>query len=77
MRKWLTNTYYSFPVQLLVLHLRGNLVLIALWVFLVVLVSDGIGSKYGIKYLFLSPEYLGEVGFWSFSFSDWHSAPWS
>ena len=68
MRKWLTNTYYSFPVQLLVLHLRGNLVLIALWVFLVVLVSDGIGSKYGIKYLFLSPEYLGEVGFWSFFF---------
>jgi hypothetical protein len=64
----LRKMFYSFPVQLLVLHLRSNLFLLAIWIFLLLLISDSIGKKLGIKYLFLSPEYLGSVDFWSFFF---------
>jgi hypothetical protein len=58
--------FYSFPVRLLVLHMRNHLMLISLWVFLVLLTSGKMGSFYGIHYLLLTPEYLGKVGFWSF-----------
>ncbi|MCB0643740.1 MAG: hypothetical protein KDC44_18965 [Phaeodactylibacter sp.] len=68
MRKWLQQIYYSFPLQLLKLHLRSNLLLLALWVLLVLLLTGSIGPKYGINYLFLSPEYMGAVDFWSFFF---------
>ncbi|MEM6644550.1 MAG: patatin-like phospholipase family protein [Bacteroidota bacterium] len=30
--------------------------------------SGGLGKVYGIQYLFLDPEYIGRVGFWSFFF---------
>lgn len=58
--------YYSFPVQLLVLHLRSNHVLLALWVLFLMLMSGLLASKLGFQYLLLDPEYLGEVSFWSF-----------
>lgn len=66
MKKTLTNIYYSFPCQLLVLHLRSNLVLLAVWILLGLFVTGGLALKYGLRYLFLSPEYLHKVGFWSF-----------
>ncbi len=66
MRKWVTNFYYSFPIQLLLLHLRSNLILIGIWIILALLISDNLASLFGAKYLFLSPEYLGEVNGWSF-----------
>lgn len=68
MRKKLTDVIYSFPFQLLVLHLRSNLLLLGVWIFLALIVTGGIGQKFGLRYLFLSPEYLGEVGFMSFFF---------
>ncbi len=37
-----------------------------MWLLLVLLVSGGLGRKLGAQYLFLDPEYLGSVGFWSF-----------
>ncbi len=37
-----------------------------IWVFLVLLISGAVGKKFGIRVLFLSPEYLGKVDFWSF-----------
>ena len=66
MKKTLTNIYYSFPCQLLVLHLRSNLILLAVWILLGLFVTGGLALKYGLRYLFLSPEYLHNVGFWSF-----------
>jgi len=66
MKKWLTDIVYSFPVQLLFLHLRNNLLLIGMWVFVVLLLTGTIADLYGVKYLFLSPEYMDEVGFKSF-----------
>ncbi|TAK44814.1 MAG: patatin-like phospholipase family protein [Saprospiraceae bacterium] len=68
MRKKLTDVVYSFPFQLLVLHLRSNLLLLAIWLVLGFFITGNLGEKFGIRYLFLSPEYLGTVGFWSFFF---------
>ena len=66
MKKWLTDIAYSFPVQLLFLHLRNNLLLIGMWFFVLLLMTGTLANLYGVKFLFLAPEYLGEVGFNSF-----------
>lgn len=58
--------YYSFPIRLLVLHLRNHLMLIALWIFLTLLMTGKAGHFFGVYYLLLTPEYHGEVNFWSF-----------
>lgn len=55
-------------MQLLILHFRNALLLITVWIVLVLLVTGELGSIFGIKYLFRSPEYLGKVNFWSFFF---------
>lgn len=66
MKKWITDIIYSFPVQLLFLHLRNNLLLIGMWVLVLLLLTGKFANLYGVKFLFLSPEYMGEVGFKSF-----------
>ena len=66
MRALFTNIYYSFPVQLLVLHLRSNLFATLVWLFLFLVVSGKVLQNFGAQYLFLAPEYMGSVGFWSF-----------
>ena len=66
MKKWFTDIIYSFPVQLLFLHLRNNLLLIGMWVVVWLLLTGTVANLYGVKFLFLSPEYMGEVGFNSF-----------
>lgn len=58
--------YRSFSVQLLLLHFRRHLVLVLIWGALVLLISGKKGAYLGFQYLFLDPEYLGEVGFFSF-----------
>jgi len=62
----LRQIYYSFPVRLLALHFRSHLVLIGLWVLLVLLMTGRVGRFFGMHYLMLTPEYRGEVNFWSF-----------
>ena len=56
---------YFFPIQLLLLHLKKNHLLLVFWFLLFGYVSGTLASKYGVNYLFLYPEYLGHVGFWS------------
>jgi len=68
MNKKIDNLLYSFPIQLLTLHVRSNHYLILIWLLLVLLLTGTIGSHFGIQYLFLDPEYLGKVNFWSFLF---------
>ena len=68
MKKWINDIFYSFPVQLLTLHLRNHLVLIGTWGFLMLLMTGAVAKLFGVKYLFLAPEYLGQVNFWSFFF---------
>ncbi|GGZ14304.1 hypothetical protein GCM10007049_02700 [Echinicola pacifica] len=57
---------HSFPVQLLRLHLKKNLTLVALWGILVMVFLGGFGKVLGIPYLFLDPEYLNKVGWQSY-----------
>ncbi|GAB4327111.1 MAG: hypothetical protein OHK0038_00730 [Flammeovirgaceae bacterium] len=57
---------YSFPINLLLLHFKKNLILVGFWIFLTGIVAGKIGSSLGIPYLFLDPEYLDKVSFWSF-----------
>ena len=66
MKPFLENLFYSLPIQLLIHHVKRNLPLLAIWAFFVAAVFGGIGKVYGIQYLFLDPEYLNTVGFWSF-----------
>ncbi len=68
MKKWLYNLYYSFAFQLVVFHLRSNHLLLGLWIVLILFISGGLASKLGARYLFLDPEYLDHVDFWSFLF---------
>lgn len=59
---------YSFPIQLLMLHLKKQHLLLAMWVLLSLMFTGALASKFGIIYLFMDPEYLGKVGFLSFFF---------
>ena len=58
--------YYSFPVQLLILHIKKNKSLLLWWLLLFGIITYNIAASYGGAYLFLDPEYLGKVNFLSF-----------
>jgi len=62
----LKNIFYSFPVQLFILHFKHNHLMLFFWFLLWAMVTGMVGKIYGTKYLFLNPEYLGEVSFYSF-----------
>jgi predicted acylesterase/phospholipase RssA len=49
-----------------VLLIKKNQMLLIYWIVLFGITTESIASKWGIPYLFLDPEYLGNVGFWSF-----------
>ena len=57
---------YFFPFQLFVLHLKKNHMLLLVWLVLFGFITQSMGSKYGVPYLFLNPEYFGKSTFWSF-----------
>ena len=57
---------HSLMIQLVFHHFKKNLALLAVWAIILAAISGGLGRVYGIHYLFLDPEYLGEVSFWSF-----------
>lgn len=50
-----------FPFNLVFSQVKHNLVAIIYWVILFSIVSDSLGSAFGIPILFYSPEYLGDV----------------
>jgi len=64
--KFLKIFYYSFPIQLLVLHVKRNHLLLIFWVLLFALTGGWIGRNFGVKGLILSPEYLNTSGFLAF-----------
>ncbi len=66
-RKFSRRIFYFFPVQLLVLHLKKNHLLLFTWLLLFGYITESVGVKYGIPYLFLYPEYFGQVGFISYA----------
>lgn len=62
----LKNIYFSFPVQLMVLHFKKHQLLLFLWILLFAMVTKDFGKSYGIPYLFLDPEYLGNTNIYGF-----------
>ena len=58
---------FFFPFQLFLVNLKRNHLLLFFWVVIFGIVSESIAAKYGIPYLFLAPEYLGELSFWSYA----------
>ena len=61
MKIWLRGFYYSFPIQLLFLHLRKYQVLLLFWFIMFSVVNGTLMKSYGADSLFLSPEYMGSV----------------
>jgi len=66
MKQYFEQLFYSFPMQLLLSHIRSNVLLIGMWLLVALLIAGKIGSKLGVPYLFLDPEYQGSINFWSF-----------
>ena len=64
--KIVQRTLYFFPFRLVVLHFKKNLGLLFFWVLLASFFTGYAGQGYGVPYLFLDPEYMGRVDFWSF-----------
>jgi predicted patatin/cPLA2 family phospholipase len=56
-----------FPFQLISSHIKNNLFSLFFWMILFLIITERIGSPFGIPLLFLSPEYLGEVSPLSFA----------
>src|SRR6185295_12014661 len=61
MKAFFTGLYYSFPVQLVLLHFKRFQVLLLFWYLLFSTVGGKFMNSYGADSLFLAPEYLGEV----------------
>ncbi len=55
--------YYSFPVKLLLNHIRKNQLLLICWLILFLLITGKLAKALGATYLFLDPEYLDKVDF--------------
>lgn len=66
LRKFINGLVYSFPVQLFILNIKKNQLLLVFWLLLMVIVTEQFGSSVGLPSLFLEPEYLDKVNFWSF-----------
>jgi hypothetical protein len=63
---YLRNFFYSFPIQLFLLHLKKHPLLLVFWMIVTGAASNSYLNHYGIPFLLLDPEYQGEVSFWSY-----------
>lgn len=61
MKNVLKNIYYSFPIQLLLLHFRKSQLLLVFWFILFLTITGNFMKLFGADALFLAPEYLGSV----------------
>jgi len=61
MKKYLIGFYYSFPIQLVLLHVKKYQVLLLFWLIVVSAINGDFMSTFGADSLFLAPEYLGNV----------------
>lgn len=61
MRPLLKNIFYSFPIQLLILHFRKYQILLIIWAILTSTVNSGFMKTFGADSLFFVPEYMGQV----------------
>jgi hypothetical protein len=64
---FLPKVFFSFPIQLFLVHLKRNQMLVLIWILLLAMITGNFGKYLGIPYLFLDPEYLNKVNFTSFA----------
>lgn len=62
----LRRAFYFFPLQLLLMTIKENLVFILLWGVFFGFITKSLAGKYGVPYLFLFPEYFDKVSFVSY-----------
>ena len=60
------NIFKFFPLQLVFLQIKKSHFMVGIWVIFIAIITQNMGAKYGIPYLFLSPEYFGEVDWLSY-----------
>lgn len=61
MKRYLLGIFYSFPVQLVLLHLKKFQVLLIFWYVMFSTVNGSFMHSFGADSLFLAPEYRGTV----------------
>ena len=61
MKASLKDIFYSFPIQLFILHFRKYQVLLIFWYLLGSTINSGFMKNFGADALFFAPEYLGNV----------------
>src|SRR5581483_921732 len=61
-KQGLRRAFYFYPVQLVLMTFKENLVYVFLWLLFFGFVARITAAKYGVRYLFLYPEYLNHVG---------------
>ena len=62
----LISLFHFFPFRLVLNHIKENFVLILSWLVILLIILGKIGDNYGVPILFLNPEYIGVVGYFSF-----------
>lgn len=55
-----------FPIHLIFSQAKLNIVVLFYWAFLFAVINGFFGVSFGVPFLFLSPEYLGETSYMSF-----------
>jgi hypothetical protein len=56
-----------FPIVLLKAQIKYNFFGLLYWGLLFSILFNLLGANFGVPFLFYSPDYLGEVGLWSFA----------
>ncbi len=57
--------YYCLPVQLVIVQVRYAKLELLIWVLMFMVVTNNFGNSFGLPFLFLEPEYMGETGWYS------------
>jgi hypothetical protein len=65
MKRIFKAIFYSFPIQLTLIHITRQQLLLAFWILLAAIVNGSIMRSFGAVSIFLAPEYLGQVSFLS------------
>src|SRR5687767_15991664 len=66
-RTWVRRIIFFFPVQLFFVTLKKNHLHLIFWLILFGFVTKWLAPKYGAPFLFLYPEYLNKISFFSYA----------
>ncbi len=67
-KRFLKRIYFFFPVRLLVGYLKTNHLILLSWLIPFMIILNGLGIRFGLPSLFLTPEYMGKINGFAFLF---------